>query len=89
MVTAVHDAPYIIAVLPKCVEIRTIEPRLLIQNIELIKPRLVCYGRYVMKLTYISPPSLQGHGSINNRSIGTMYVTTQCFIIIILDGNQF
>jgi hypothetical protein len=42
---SVQHSPYIIAVLPKCVEIRTIEPKLLIQNVELAKPRFVCCGR--------------------------------------------
>lgn len=37
-----YQQPYIISVLPKYVEIRTIDPRLLIQSIELMKPRLIC-----------------------------------------------
>ena len=40
-----HHKPYIVAVLPRYVEIRTIEPRLMIQSIELSKPRLICQGR--------------------------------------------
>ncbi|KAI0225860.1 Vam6/Vps39-like protein [Lamellibrachia satsuma] len=37
-----YQQPYIISVLPKYIEIRTIDPRLLIQSIELVKPRLIC-----------------------------------------------
>ena len=36
----VHDQPYLVSVLSKSVEIRTDEPRLLIQTLELPKPRL-------------------------------------------------
>lgn len=43
-VAVVHDPPYIIAVLPKYVEVRTIQPRLLIQSIELAKPKYICIG---------------------------------------------
>lgn len=39
--------PYMIGVLPKYVEIRTVEPRTLIQSIELTKPRLISHGKYV------------------------------------------
>ncbi|XP_077997895.1 vam6/Vps39-like protein [Glandiceps talaboti] len=39
-----YDAPYMIAVLPKYVEIRTIEPRLLVQSIDLQKPRFITSG---------------------------------------------
>ncbi|XP_021362075.1 vam6/Vps39-like protein isoform X2 [Mizuhopecten yessoensis] len=39
-----NHPPYIIALLPKHVEIRTISPRLLIQNIELQKARYICQG---------------------------------------------
>ncbi|XP_029454494.1 vam6/Vps39-like protein [Rhinatrema bivittatum] len=39
-----HQPPYIIAVLPRYVEIRTFEPRLLVQNIELQRPRFVTSG---------------------------------------------
>ena len=35
----VHDQPYLISVLSKTVEIRTDEPRLLIQTLELPRPR--------------------------------------------------
>lgn len=40
----VYDAPYIIAVLPICVEIRSIEPRHLIQSTEITKPKLIYCG---------------------------------------------
>ena len=40
-----HNPPYVIAILPKYVEIRTIEPNLLIQSIELQKPKFICQGR--------------------------------------------
>ncbi|KTG35359.1 hypothetical protein cypCar_00018423 [Cyprinus carpio] len=36
-----HQPPYIIAVLPRYVEIRTLEPRLLVQSIELQRPRFL------------------------------------------------
>uniref|UniRef100_A0A8C6L4Q0 VPS39 subunit of HOPS complex n=1 Tax=Nothobranchius furzeri TaxID=105023 RepID=A0A8C6L4Q0_NOTFU len=36
-----HQPPYIIAVLPRYVEIRTIEPRLLVQSVELQRPRFI------------------------------------------------
>ncbi|MEE6525037.1 hypothetical protein FKM82_024816, partial [Ascaphus truei] len=36
-----HQPPYIIAVLPKYVEVRTFEPRLLVQSIELQRPRFI------------------------------------------------
>ncbi|XP_006825770.1 vam6/Vps39-like protein [Saccoglossus kowalevskii] len=39
-----YDAPYMIAVLPRYVEIRTIEPRLLVQSIDLQKPRFITLG---------------------------------------------
>lgn len=38
-----HDAPYLVSVLSKCVEVRTIEPKLLIQNMELAKPRMLAF----------------------------------------------
>ncbi|KAM4664640.1 vam6/Vps39-like protein isoform 2-T2 [Discoglossus pictus] len=39
-----HHPPYIIAVLPRYVEVRTFEPRLLVQSIELQRPRFVTSG---------------------------------------------
>ncbi|OCT68744.1 hypothetical protein XELAEV_18040032mg [Xenopus laevis] len=39
-----HQPPYIIAVLPRYVEVRTFEPRLLVQSIELQRPRFVTSG---------------------------------------------
>ncbi|XP_071079249.1 vam6/Vps39-like protein isoform X1 [Haliotis cracherodii] len=39
-----HNPPYVLAILPKYVEVRTIDPNLNIQSIELSKPRLVCQG---------------------------------------------
>ncbi|XP_072024948.1 vam6/Vps39-like protein [Amphiura filiformis] len=39
-----HDQPYIIAVLPKYVEIRTVDPRLLVQTIEVNKPKFITMG---------------------------------------------
>uniref|UniRef100_A0A674CP75 VPS39 subunit of HOPS complex n=1 Tax=Salmo trutta TaxID=8032 RepID=A0A674CP75_SALTR len=36
-----HQPPYIIAVLPRYVEIRTFEPRLLVQSVELQRPRFI------------------------------------------------
>jgi len=42
----VYQVPYIIAIMQQGVEIRTIEPRLLIQSIDLPKLKLICIGRY-------------------------------------------
>uniref|UniRef100_A0A8C4R8C4 VPS39 subunit of HOPS complex n=1 Tax=Eptatretus burgeri TaxID=7764 RepID=A0A8C4R8C4_EPTBU len=39
-----HQHPYIIAVLPRYLEIRTIEPMLLVQSIDLQKPRFITSG---------------------------------------------
>ncbi|XP_018414768.1 PREDICTED: vam6/Vps39-like protein [Nanorana parkeri] len=39
-----HQPPYIIAVLPRYVEVRTFEPRLLVQSIELQRPRFISSG---------------------------------------------
>lgn len=39
-----HNPPYLIAILPKFVEVRTIEPKLMIQNITLPSPKLICQG---------------------------------------------
>jgi len=41
----VHDQPYLIGVLSKSIEIRTEEPRLLIQSIEMLKPKLITRGK--------------------------------------------
>lgn len=46
----VYQAPYIIAILPTCIEVRSIEPRILIQSSEILKPKLICCGR----LDYLS-----------------------------------
>lgn len=40
----VYQAPYIIAILPTCIEVRSIEPRILIQSSEILKPKLICCG---------------------------------------------
>lgn len=40
-----NNPPYVIAVLPKYVEVRTVEPRLMIQNIPLSKAHTICQGR--------------------------------------------
>ncbi|XP_078466273.1 vam6/Vps39-like protein [Lampetra fluviatilis] len=39
-----HQPPYIIAVLPRYLELRTFEPMLLVQSIELQKPRFIAAG---------------------------------------------
>ncbi|KAL5008472.1 hypothetical protein ScPMuIL_014053 [Solemya velum] len=39
-----YDPPYVIALLPKYIEIKTLEPRLTIQNIEFQKARLISQG---------------------------------------------
>ena len=36
-----------IGILPKYVEIRTVEPRALVQSIDLNKPRLISHGKHV------------------------------------------
>ncbi|GAB6031743.1 Vam6/Vps39-like protein [Chamberlinius hualienensis] len=36
-----HDNPYFVSILPKCIEVRNIDPRMLIQTIELPKARLI------------------------------------------------
>uniref|UniRef100_A0AAZ3P8U4 Vam6/Vps39-like protein n=1 Tax=Oncorhynchus tshawytscha TaxID=74940 RepID=A0AAZ3P8U4_ONCTS len=41
-----HQSPYIIAVLPRYVEIRTFEPRLLVQSVELQRPRFITSAGY-------------------------------------------
>ena len=43
---SVYQVPYIIAIMQQGVEIRTMEPRLLIQSMELPKLKLICIGRY-------------------------------------------
>ncbi|CAH1791977.1 unnamed protein product [Owenia fusiformis] len=40
----VNQPPYVIAVLPKVIEIRTVEPRLFIQSIEVNQPKFICHG---------------------------------------------
>jgi len=40
----VHDPPFLIGVLSKSLEIRTEDPKLLIQNMELLKPRFITRG---------------------------------------------
>ncbi|KAK7506799.1 hypothetical protein BaRGS_00001650, partial [Batillaria attramentaria] len=42
------DIPVAIAVLPKYVEVRTIDPKLMIQSLQLPKARLICQGSGVM-----------------------------------------
>lgn len=44
----VHNDPYLIAVLPKAIEVRTINPLLMIQSIDLTHARLICQGKDVM-----------------------------------------
>ncbi|XP_033733768.1 LOW QUALITY PROTEIN: vam6/Vps39-like protein [Pecten maximus] len=51
-----NHPPYLIALLPKHVEVRTISPRLLIQNIDLQKARYICQGSgciYVASSNYV------------------------------------
>lgn len=43
-IAMVYHAPYIIAVLPTCVEVRSIDPRHLIQTTEITKPKLIYCG---------------------------------------------
>lgn len=39
-----HNLPYLVAILPKFVEVRTITPKMLIQNITLSDARYICQG---------------------------------------------
>ncbi|PIK36830.1 putative vam6/Vps39-like protein isoform X1 [Apostichopus japonicus] len=39
-----HDQPYVIAVMPKYIEIRTVDPRLLVQSIEIKDPKYITSG---------------------------------------------
>lgn len=39
-----YDPPYLIGILPKAIEIRTVEPLLMIQSIDLQKARYICQG---------------------------------------------
>ncbi|GFN97687.1 vam6/vps39-like protein [Plakobranchus ocellatus] len=39
-----HSLPYLVAILPKFVEVRTIDPKMLIQNITLPDARYICQG---------------------------------------------
>ncbi|CAG5866816.1 unnamed protein product [Menidia menidia] len=50
-----HQPPYIIAVLPRYVEIRTFEPRLLVQSVELQRPRFITSaGCVVPNVVYVA-----------------------------------
>ena len=40
-----HDSPYLISILPKAVEIRTMDPLLMIQSIDLQRARYICQGK--------------------------------------------
>lgn len=50
-----YAEPYVIGLLPRYVEIRTISPRALIQSIELPKPRYITQGKhmYVASTSYV------------------------------------
>ncbi|XP_063296277.1 vam6/Vps39-like protein [Pelobates fuscus] len=62
-----YQPPYVIGVLPRYVEIRTIDPRLLVQSIELQRPRIITSGgpnivyvasnHFVWRLAPISVPT--------------------------------
>lgn len=43
-IASVHEAPYLITVLPKCLEVRTIDPPLMIQTIGLQNAKCICQG---------------------------------------------
>nr|CAG4651586.1 EOG090X0131 [Triops cancriformis] len=53
----VQDAPYLISVLPSYVEIRSLEPRLLIQRLELPRARFICSVPSRHGLIYCASPS--------------------------------
>nr|CAG4643717.1 EOG090X0131 [Lepidurus arcticus] len=53
----VQDTPYLVAVLPSYVEIRSLEPRLLIQRLELPRGRFLCSVPSRHGLMYCASPS--------------------------------
>jgi len=52
-VAMTYRKPYLIGVLNKSLEVRTIEPRALIQTIELDKPRFISHMRYLFSGFFI------------------------------------
>lgn len=55
-VASMYDAPYLISVLPKCLEVRTIDPNLMIQTIGLHNVKFICQGSgliYVASLNHV------------------------------------
>lgn len=47
---AVYQPPYLIALLPNCVEVRTIEPRHFIQSIDISRSQCISTTRFVVCL---------------------------------------
>ncbi|KAH3859338.1 hypothetical protein DPMN_102057, partial [Dreissena polymorpha] len=44
-ISMVHENPYVISILPKMIEVRTVEPNLLIQSISLQNATCICQGQ--------------------------------------------
>lgn len=86
---AEHQPPYIIAVLPRYVEIRTLEPRLLVQSIELQRPRFITSGGWGVSpfavtallpspCTSINPTPSYQYSSVSRSNI--IYVASNHFV---------
>jgi len=70
---SVYQVPYIIAIMQQGVEIRTIEPRLLIQSIDLPKLKLICIGRYVVYIRCYSYLTVQLFVNISSENISIVF----------------
>ena len=86
--------PYVIGLLPRYVEIRTISPRALIQSIELSKPRYITQGKHmyvastshVWRLIPVSIP-MQIQQLLQDKQFSlalTLAVSKQCFLNYVL-----
>ena len=82
--------PYVIGILPRYVEIRTISPRVLIQSIELSKPRYITQGKHmyvastscVWRLIPVAiPMQIQQLLQDKQFSLALMLAVSQCYII--------
>lgn len=90
--------PYVIGLLPRYVEIRTISPRALIQSIELSKPRYITQGKHmyvastshVWRLIPVSiPMQIQQLLQDKQFSLALMLaVSKQCFLNYVLLLSQ-
>ena len=82
--------PYVIGILPRYVEIRTISPRVLIQSIELSKPRYITQGKHmyvastscVWRLIPVAiPMQIQQLLQDKQFSLALMLAVSQCYSI--------